>query len=220
MKRLKINRKSKSVNSGIFDPAIFKAFVVKKTTLGHGLKMINSDDLFEKMMKDAGLSLNLLDLSVEETKRKDEIRDRAKELTESKLLGYINGRLGVVIDGTGRDIDKIKSQKKRLEDLGYDTYMIFVNTSIDTALKRNKMRERSVPEDLVKEAWNKVQNNMGIFQNLFGNSNFKIVDNNVANEDLFRLTWKDVLRFSKDKIKNNIARNWIKSEMEKRRQSK
>ena len=53
----------------------------------------------------------------------------------------IKGRLGMVVDGTGRDYDKIKNQVAQLRQLGYDCYMIFVNTSLDVALERNSKRE-------------------------------------------------------------------------------
>ena len=43
----------------------------------------------------------------------------------------------------------IAKQKADLESIGYDCYMIFVNTSLDVALERNIERERTVPEDIV-----------------------------------------------------------------------
>ena len=48
-----------------------------------------------------------------------------------KLVG-----LGMLIDGTGRDFDKMAREKARAEDLGYDTFMIFVDTSLPVALER------------------------------------------------------------------------------------
>ena len=57
---------------------------------------------------------------------------------------YIRGRLGLVIDATGRDYNVINRQRSMLQMLGYDTYMIFVNTSLEVALQRNRVRTRSV----------------------------------------------------------------------------
>ena len=45
--------------------------------------------------------------------------------------------------------------------------MIFVNTSLDVALERNKKRERSVPEYITTNHDKSVQSNIGKFQNLF-----------------------------------------------------
>ena len=55
--------------------------------------------------------------------------------------------------------------------------MIFVNTSLDVALKRNEERTRTLPEDILKKSWKDVQKNLGGFQSLFGSTNFVIVDN-------------------------------------------
>ena len=54
--------------------------------------------------------------------------------------------------------------------------MVFVNTDLKTALKRNAARERSVPEDMATQLWNDVQNNIGKFQQEFG-QNFHVLDN-------------------------------------------
>ena len=97
----------------------------------------------------------------------------------------IKGRLGMVVDGTGRDYDKIKNQVAQLRQLkNYDCYMIFVNTSLDVALERNSKRERSVPEYITRKSWEGVQSNIGKFQNLFGISNMAIVDNSKDDKEL------------------------------------
>ena len=49
----------------------------------------------------------------------------------------------LVIDATGRDYNVINRQRSMLQMLGYDTYMIFVNTSLEVALQRNRVRTRS-----------------------------------------------------------------------------
>ena len=44
---------------------------------------------------------------------------------------YVEGRLGLVIDGTGKDYSKITSQANQLKQIGYDVHMVFINTSLD-----------------------------------------------------------------------------------------
>lgn len=209
------------VNEGVYDPGIFKAiflaggpgsgksFVAQKSTGGLGLKMVNSDTLFELLSKKSGINLKTMPDSEQEAR--DKVRDRAKELTNKQMINFVNGRLGLVIDGTGRNYDKIKKQREMLRLLGYDAYMIFVNTSLDVALQRNQERERSVPEKIVTSAWKKVQENMGKFQNLFGPSDFRIVDNSVYTSDreVFSDVWKDVMKFVREPIKNPVAKAWI-----------
>ena len=115
-----------------------------------------------------------------EEEQRDRLRNRAKLTVNSQLEQYVDGRLGLVIDATGRDYDVISRQYKMLTELGYDCYMLFVNTSLGVALERQKKREREVPEYIVKKSWKGVQENIGKFQSLFKRSNFLIVDNNVS----------------------------------------
>lgn len=231
MRFLKFLNENNLLVEGVYDPSIFKAiflaggpgsgksFVAKKTTLGLGLKSVNSDTLFEKLSKEAGMDLTNMTLSGPTVKIRDEIRAKARDLTTKQMDRYINGRIGLVIDGTGRNYNKIKQQRDRLEILGYDTYMIFVNTTLDVALERNEKRARSVPEELVTKYWKEVQDNIGKFQTLFGMSNFKVVDNSVYKEDknLFSDVWKDVMKFAKEPIQNHIAKKWIEEALEKKK---
>ena len=108
------------------------------------------------------------------------IRSKAKQIMLQQFAHYKNGRLGVIIDGTGDDYAKISKQKKELEKLGYDCYMVFVNTSLEVAQQRNAFRARKLPRKLVKAVWTDVQKNMGRFQSSF-KQNFTIIDNS---EDL------------------------------------
>jgi predicted kinase len=127
----------------------------------------------------------------------------------------MEGRLGMIIDGTGHNFQKIKKEKKKLEALGYDCYMVFVNTSLEVAKQRNKERERRLPEKILVKSWNDVQKNLGGFQSLFG-SNFVIVDNSKflkpeeAMKKFGRLTKKYIDKFIKKPIRNVIGKKWVK----------
>ena len=218
----------KQLQEGLYDPNIFKAFfmaggpgsgksyVVKKSTGGTGLKIVNSDDAFEKMLKKAGLSLKMPD---DELIPRDKIRDKAKILTDKRRRNYVEGRLGLVIDGTGKDFDKITNQASDLKQIGYDVYMIFVNTSLDVALENNQKRARTLKDSIVKDSWNAVQNNMGKFQRYFGGKNFIIVDNNEVDKDgkLFDACFKRVKSLLSNKVNNPVAQRWIDREIRARR---
>lgn len=214
------------LDEGIYDPSIFKAiflaggpgsgksYVVRKTTGGLGMKVVNSDDIYEKMLNDAGLQTTPEDIFSD---KGQEIRKKAKATTKVMQGNFLQGRLGVIIDGTGKDYDKIAKQAAGLQKLGYETYMIFVNTSLDTAQERNKMRQRTLPEDEVTKMWNAVQQNIGKFQRFFGANNMIIVDNNDAGEDVFAKVWKRVAMLAKKKVTNRIAKSWIAKELAAKR---
>ena len=213
------------LQEGVYDPNIFKAFflaggpgsgksyVVRRTTGGTGLKSINSDEAFEHLLKKAGLSLKM---PPEEFERKEVVRARAKEITKAKQKNYLEGRLGLIIDGTGKVADKILKQKASLEELGYDTYMIFVNTSLDVALKRNAERSRSLTEPIVVKSWKDVQANIGKFNNIF-RQGFIVVDNNNAGEDIFTNVYKRIRGLLRKKVQNTRAKNWIAMELAKKK---
>jgi len=213
------------LQEGVYDPNILKAFflaggpgsgksyVVKRTTGGLGMKIVNSDDAFEKLLKDAGLSLKM---PPEEEEPREKVRGRAKEITAKRQANYIEGRLGLIIDGTGREYDKISKQARELEGLGYDTHMIFVNTSIDVALERNAKRARSVPTPIVVNSWKATQANIGKFQNFFGN-NFIILDNNDADEDMMMRIFKRVRKLANKKVQNHRGKAWIANELRKKK---
>ena len=218
------------INEGVYDPGIFKAFFLAggpgsgKTFVtgnafgGTGLRQINSDAAFERSIKKAGLSLKMPD---SEEEARDMIRTRAKALTGSMMDMSIKGRLGLVIDGTGRDYDKIKEQKALLELLGYDCYMVFVNTTLEVALERNSKRERSVPEYITRKSWTQVQSNIGKFQNTFGMSNMIIIDNNQSDKELVTITLnkvsKAVRQLVTKPIQSYTAKRWMASERKARR---
>ena len=88
--------------------------------------------------------------------------------------------------------------------------MVFVNTSLEVALERNKRRERSIPEYITTNSWNGVQSNIGKFQRLFGMNNFLVVDNNKSDLELTTLTMnrvsKEVRRLIKAPISSYIAK--------------
>lgn len=213
------------LSEGLYDPGIFKAFflaggpgsgktfVTNAVTAGLGLKLVNSDNHFERMLRQVNLSLSMPD---SEEYFRDLIRGRAKAITSRQLDLYVKGRLGLVVDATGRDYALISSQVALLKQLGYDCHMIFVNTSLDVALERNRGRGRQVPEFYLKKSWETVQSNMGQFQRLFGMSNFIIVDNNRSESELVTLTMGKASKIVRQKMKapiqSYIAKRWMAKE--------
>jgi len=219
------------LQEGLQDPNIFKAFflaggpgsgksfVVRKSTGGTGLKILNSDDVFEKYLKDAGLEMDMTTAKAELQKEpRDKLRDRAKVVTQKKHDNYVDGRLGLIIDGTGRDYDKIVRQSNQLKRLGYDTHMIYVNTSLDVALVRNSERERKVEASVATKSWKDVQSNLGKFSQHF-RGNLIIVDNNDIKVDdgtLFNSVLRQVRGLLRKKVRNPTAHQWVRMEMQRR----
>jgi hypothetical protein len=233
------------LNEGVYDPGILKAVFMAggpgsgksytareifggiKGSLAAGtaagLKLVNSDPAFELNLKKMGVDPKTLgSMSDEEfdalTVGPDSPRGRAKRSRDVAQKTYTAGRLGLVIDGTGDDYEKIKKKKTALEDLGYDTYMVFVNTTEEVALERNRNRDRVLRDDLVSEIWGDVQANLGRFQGLFGAENIIIVDNTVYGPIPADIQ-KAVDKFIKAPVKNYRGKQWIENELRKKDRS-
>ena len=215
------------INEGVYDPGIFKAFflaggpgsgktfVTQSAFAGTGLKLVNSDVKFERDLRKANLSLKMPD---EEKYFRDRIRQGAKEFVGKQMDTYLKGRLGMIIDSTARDYSTIQRQYNLLRNIGYDCYMVFVNTSLEVALERNRTRSRSIPEYIVQKSWKGVQANMGAFQKVFGHSKLLIVDNNKDDKELVTQTLNTASRFIRSRLRTKpetqIAMSWIKRELE------
>ena len=218
------------LQEGVYDPNIFKAFflaggpgsgksyVVTRTSKMFGMRVVNSDDVFEKLVKSTGMNMDMRNYTKAQEKRRDELRDVAKRVTKVREKNYVDGRLGLIIDGTGKNYDKIEKQMRELQQLGYDSHMIFVNTSLDVALERNAKRPRKLPEPIVVSSWNNVQKNIGKFQNLF-RQNFIIVDNNDPDENVITDVFKRVRSLANKKVQSGIAKAWIAKELEMKKRT-
>ena len=217
------------ITEGVYDPNIFKAFflaggpgsgkswVSERTLSGMGLKVINSDNSFARALEKESMSLNMATTDEKEIARRDAIRTKAKARTGVQLKLALEGRLGLILDSTGRDVARIESEASKMKYIGYDTYMVFVNTSLEVALKRNQMRARKVPDAIVISNHKQVQKNIGLLQRMFGQSNFVIVDNNKVAEDVNPSVHKAIRRMVNKKPTSYQAVSWIKRELAKKR---
>ena len=226
------------LQEGVNDPGILKAFFMaggpgsgKSYVAGelfalpqsedygtvsydNGLKLVNSDKNFEILLKKANIDMaelmTLLKTDPDAWQKAMQVRARAKRLTQNMQEGYIKGRLGMIIDGTGKNYKKIEGQVERLRSLGYECYMVFVNTSLAVAQERNAARDRKLPVDMVTQMWDEVQQNIGKFQRLFKSKRFEIVDNSeYGNSMPIDLVSKEIRKFMKQPVSNPIGKKWM-----------
>ena len=211
------------IDEGPNDPAIFKAiflaggpgsgksYVASKILSGLGLKPVNSDDVYEYLANKHDVDLGNPDEVASD--KGQEARDRAKKLTDKRQNIYIDGRLGLIIDGTGKDVQKVKEQTVKLKSLGYDCAMVFVNTNLQVAQERNGDRKRKLPAEMVQTMWRQVQENIMKFQQVFGAKDFHVVDNSGGLEDPerkenFDNVYKSVRAFASSPPSSHHAKKW------------
>ena len=207
---------SENVNEGVNDKHIFKAIftaggpgsgktTISKKLLSHkGFKEVNVDRFIEFLA-----SKNDLDLKNMDSWDRN-VKSKAHSLNKSQLDLYIDGRLPLIIDGTGRNYDKIITLSNDLKKLGYETGLLFVNTDMETAIERNSKRSCTVANDVVETIWRQTQANLGRFQNYFGNNLF-IVDSSNTKLDLNGVA-KRIDSFINSASKSPAATKWMNSQ--------
>ena len=227
------------LSEGVHDKSIFKVvflaggpgsgkdYVLDNTLAGQGMTEMNSDKALEFLMDKNGLDKTM---PASEEEKRNLVRGKAKNITELRQRLAILGRNGLIINGTGDDVEKIAKIKKKLEDVGYESSMVLVNTADEVSKQRNIERGqrggRTVPENIRKEKWDNVQNSRPEFAKMFGD-NYMEFDNS---EDL-RKAPPEVVKAKKDemlqmftKIKefvakppeNPVASAWVAMELQKK----
>ena len=181
----------------------------------YGLKVVNSDEQLEFGLMKAKMSSNMKAYTDDETTKKELIRAKAKKITAKREQLWVQNRLGLIIDGTGKDPRKLSVKKKKLEDVGYDTYMIFVNTSLDIALQQNQDRARKLKDEIIRQTWEEVQGIKDQLANLFPGGFVEVV-NNRAGEDVFRKAFVEVGKLIKLPPNKPAAKMWIAHELEQK----
>jgi len=227
------------LNEGVHDKAIFKVvflaggpgsgkdYVLDNTLAGHGLTELNSDKALEYLMDKKGLDKTMP--TSEKTKR-DLVRGKAKSMTELRQRLAIYGRNGLIINGTGDDVEKITKIKNRLEELGYESSMVMVNTADDVSMQRNIERGqrggRTVPEEIRKQKWQESQNSRAKYAEIF-KDNYVEFDNSEdlrnaapdvvkAKKEELDDIYKKMQKFTSKPTKTETSKAWISSELERK----
>jgi predicted kinase len=234
-----------ALDEGVFDPYILKAVflgggggsgkgfisnimfgtmnipggaAIDTSLTAFGLKSLNGDDVFTHMLRKAFADPAELKSIMKNTSdpRAQAIRAQHVDRLETKRKElWIQGRLGLIIDGTAKDPTKVRTQRQMLEDMGYDTYMVFVDTSLEVALERNRNRDRVVPEEVLRHAHAQAQAAKASFSGIFGAKNCMFIDNSVmlSPQDVKTVLTpklhRAILKFISEPLKNPVGKAWL-----------
>jgi len=239
LKRNLIKENKIPLHEGVYDPGILKAVILagsagsgksfvastifgipnlpkfKSSLSSVGLKVVNSDSAFEVFLKKRGVNPKDLGKMTDKVfdyytnRNPDTPKSKAQKIRDKLYDIYKDGRLGLIIDSTASNLSSVIKKKKELEELGYDVYLLFVNTSLKVGLERNKKRDRILPDKVVKQNYDEVRANISKYRSAFGNSFFEI-DNN-EDKPPIQATQSKILRIVQQPVKNPIGKKWIET---------
>ena len=155
------------INEGIEDKGILKAvfivghpgsgksYVLSKIKSGQiEPRVVNTDKVFPLYSKD-------------EWDKWVDIKTKVKTINKNQLANYINSMLPLAVDGTGTEPSVILRRVGILESFGYDVGMVFINTSLETALERAGKRDRPVDPDFIKRVYKRIQDAKQFYRSKF-----------------------------------------------------
>jgi len=200
-----------SLDEGPNDPHIFKAVFMAgspgsgKSTIarmlfgGTGLKTLNVDEFWQLYKK----------------KNKPGDYEKFWDLYTQKEKPLKANKLGLLIDGTGKNPEIMKRIKAELTEQGYECIMVYVNVDLETSVQRAKARARNsdspdygreIDDDFIKTTWNRVNAGKADLERIFGDG-FYEVDN--SGDPNVRPIEKKIRQWLNSPPSNPIAKDWL-----------
>ena len=193
-------------------PGAGKGYVLKGLNLG-GLKIMNIDNIYVDMLKQANVSLDLKNASKEERSIQAKSMAQANKDFKGNIADIILGKESFILDGTAASFNNTVKLKDELEEAGYEVFMLYVYTDLERSLKQNQDRfeksggeDRSLAPAIVLRTWNSVTKNYEPYKNLFGDS-FTSVANTLEDEKLSDLSAIKDKYLTPFKPKNTIPKD-------------
>lgn len=170
-------------------PGAGKGYVLKGLDL-NSLKVLNIDNHFIDLLKKADVSLDLKRGDADSRSKSAYAMRHAHVPFKQEQDDVISNLESFILDGTGASFKNTQKLKEKLEDVGYDVFMLYVYTDLEQSLKQNQNRfEKSKGEDrsllppIVMKTWNSVTQNYQPYKQLFGD-NFVSVANTLEDNNL------------------------------------
>ena len=185
------------------DRGIFKAIFV---TGGPGS---GKDIIIREAIPEAGAVEYNLNQAFDYLSDKGRLAERN---TGDMRLEAIRFRKPLIINCSADNIEKITYVKEELEDMGYSSMMVFVNSTNEVSKERNSRLSKMMVESLRYEKWQKSQENKKEFSEMF--KHFVTFDNtkplDLMEEDITEI-YKGVNHFIDYKSYNDISFSWLEN---------
>ena len=206
------------LNEGIQDKGIFKAiFMAGHPGAGktYVLNKVKSGSIEPRWVNTDKLFLDIFPEFKQNWEHNwGKINVKVKTISKNQLALYLNSLLPLAIDGTSNSVSVILRRKGLLESFGYDTGMLFVSTSLETALERAATRERPVPPEFIKDAYEQINKAKAFYKQTFHhwieipNDKFELTD------EVIQKAFKSSAGFYNAPIGNPVGKKYYDKMME------
>jgi hypothetical protein len=122
----------------------------------------------------------------------------------------IRNRGPLIINGPADNNEKVMQIKESLEEIGYETMMVFVDTSDEVSKERNSSLSRMMVESVRQDKWAKSQRNTKYFTEVF--TKFVPFDNTgdiESKEEDIHDIYESTKDFLDSRISNEVAEDWL-----------
>jgi len=137
-------------------------------------------------------------------------KQKLSEKTSDFRKEGIRNRGPLIINGPADDQDRIAYIKEELEELGYETMMIFVETTNETSKERNCLLSRMMVESVRHDKWLKCQQNTKYFQESFADCvTFDNTGNLDTKEEDIHLVYEKTNEFLDSGVIGETAEDWL-----------
>ena len=162
-----------------------KSTIIAKGKFGDNYTILNPDEKMEADLKAAGLSLDrsIYTKGSPELSQWSKIQAAAIKDFKEQIKNAREEGKGIIIDATGASSNVMQGYYDAFAAAGYNIGAISVQTSLETAQKRNAQRERVLHEKIVSSNWESVQNNIEAYKKLFGDNFFQIFTDDMTMQD-------------------------------------
>jgi hypothetical protein len=137
-------------------------------------------------------------------------KQRLSERSNNHRRESIRNRGPLIINGPADDFESISYIKEELEELGYETMMVFVATTNETSKERNSLLSRMMSESIRQDKWTLSCNNIQNFNEAF--DTFITFDNtgnvNSKEEDI-NYVYQHTTAFIDSVTVNETSENWF-----------
>jgi cytidylate kinase len=186
----------RGINKAIFvtgGPGSGKDIILRECIAEDGIVEMNFTQIFEIMADKHKLAMNSM----------------KKEYRKDYRIEAIKEHAPLIINGPADDIGKVTYIKEELEELGYETMMVFVDTTEEISKQRNTLLSKMMVESVRHDKWTKAQNNINTYNQLF--ENFVLFDNN-DNKQLMKNNLDDIFSITTkffDNIRESVVGNYF-----------